>query len=119
MQVFSFGIAAFLLFARIAAAQTFHPQVPKAWDDREVPGFEVSLAQPDRSPRYLSAAEYYALDVAPVYRSYPVYVPGKGPARYLDSLRQKDPEIVFDPAKLHTEEDWIRAGELVFYSPVA
>jgi len=48
-----------------------------------------------------------------------VYAPGKGPPGYLDSLRQKDPEIVFDPAKLHTEQDWIRAGELVFNSPVA
>src|SRR6266567_8942261 len=106
-----------LLWATIAAAQTFHPQIPKAWDDREVARFEVPLAQPDRSPRYLNAAEYYALEVAPIYRAYPVYAPGKGPAGYLGILKAKDPEIVFDSAKLRTEQDWIRAGELVFDSP--
>jgi hypothetical protein len=98
----------------LATAQAFHPDVPRAWDDREVETFEVPLAQPDRSARYLSAAEYYALDVMPIYRSYPVYAPGREPAGYMESLKDKEPEIVFDPAKLHTQEDWIRAGAIVF-----
>jgi Di-haem oxidoreductase, putative peroxidase len=97
-----------------ALAQPFHPIIPRAWDDREVAGFEVPLAQPDRSPRYLSAAEYYALEVMPIYRSYPVYAPGREPAGYIESLKQKEPEIAFDPATLRTEEDWIRAGAIVF-----
>ena len=37
----------------------------------------------------------------------------------LDRLRQQDPKIAFDPARLETEEDWIRAGELVFDAPIA
>lgn len=98
----------------LAMAQAFHPDIPRAWDDREVETFEVPLAQPDRSARYLSAAEYYALDVMPIYRSYPVYAPGREPAGYMESLKNKEPEIVFDPAKLHTQEDWIRAGAIVF-----
>ena len=98
----------------LAMAQAFHPDIPRAWDDREVETFEVPLAQPDRSARYLSAAEYYALDVMPIYRSYPVYAPGREPAGYMESLKDKEPEIVFDPAKLHTQEDWIRAGAIVF-----
>jgi mono/diheme cytochrome c family protein len=77
---------------------------------------ELPLAQRDRSPRYMTSAEYYALTVRPIYRSYPVYAPGREPAGYLDSLKQKDPEIVFDPSKLHTKADWIRAGKLVFES---
>jgi hypothetical protein len=32
----------------------------------------------------------------------------------LDWLKQQEPEIVFDPAKLKTKEDWIAAGKLVF-----
>ena len=98
----------------LAMAQAFHPDIPRAWDDREAETFEVPLAQPDRSARYLSAAEYYALDVTPIYRSYPVYAPGREPAGYMESLKDKEPEIVFDPAKLHTQEDWIRAGAIVF-----
>jgi mono/diheme cytochrome c family protein len=95
-------------------AQAFHPVIPRAWDDREVETFEVPLAQPDRSPRYLTAAEYYALEVMPIYRGYSVYSPGREPAGYMESLKQKEPEIVFDPAKLRTQEDWIRAGAIVF-----
>ena len=112
-----FLTSGYLFLAAVSTAQTFHPQIPKAWDDRDVASFEVPLAEPDRSPRYLNAAEYYALEVAPIYRTYPVYAPGKGPAGYLDSLKEKEPEVVFDAAKLRTEQDWIRAGELVFDSP--
>jgi hypothetical protein len=97
------------------AAQTYHPDVPRAWDDKEVARLEVPLAQRDRSPRYPTAAEYYALKVRAIYRTYPVYAPGRAPAGYLDSLKQKEPEeIVFDASKLRTKEDWIRAGEAVF-----
>ena len=106
-----------------ALAQYFHPDIPRAWDDHEVADFELPLVQPDRSPRYLSAAEYYALEVMPIYRGYSVYAPGSEPAGYMDALKHKEPEIVFDPAKLSTEDDWIRAGEIVFraareYQPV-
>jgi hypothetical protein len=64
----------------------------------------------------MSAEEYYKLKVRPIYRSYPAYAKGREPAGYLDSLKQKDPEIIFDPSELHTKEDWIAAGKLVFES---
>ncbi len=112
-RVLSLSIISSLAMSQ-ATAQDFHPVIPRAWDDREVQGFEVPLAQPDRSPRYLSAAEYYGLDVMPIYRGYPVYAPGREPAGYMESLTQKEPEIVFDPAKLRTQQDWIRAGAIVF-----
>ncbi len=103
--------------AGLAMAQAFHPEIPRAWDDREVAGFELPLAQPDRSPRYLSATEYYSLEVMPIYRGYPVYLPEKEPAGYIESLKQKEPEIVFDPAQLRSEQDWTRAGAIVFRAP--
>jgi hypothetical protein len=94
----------------------FHPDIPKAWDDAAVESMELPLAQRDRSPHYMNSAEYYALKVRPIYRSYPVYAPGREPAGYAESLKQKEPEVSFDPAKLRTKEDWIRAGKLVFES---
>lgn len=104
-----------LAAAALGAGDTnFNPDIPKAWDDRAVETMEVPLAQRDRSPRYMSSAEYYALKVRPIYRSYPAYAKGREPAGYLESLKLKEPEIIFDPSKLHTKEDWIRAGKLVF-----
>jgi len=107
---------AILAIAGSGAAQEFHPDIPKAWDDKAVAGFEMPLAQRDRSPRYMTAEEYYKLEVRPVYRSYPMYVKGREPAGYIESLKQKEPEIIFEASKLHTKEDWIAAGKLVFES---
>jgi Di-haem oxidoreductase, putative peroxidase len=109
------AVGAILILAGSGAAQDFHPDIPRAWDDQEVARLEVPLARRDRSPRYLSAAEYYALKVRTIYRSYPVYASGREPAGYLESLKQKDPQpIVFDASALRTKEAWIRAGEAVF-----
>jgi hypothetical protein len=102
----------------VGTAQTFRPSIPRAWDDGETTSFELPLAQADRSPRYPPAKEYYAMPVRPVYRTYPFYTPDKEPAGYWESLQQKEPELLFDPASLLTKDDWIRAGELVFEQPI-
>ena len=39
-----------LVLAETGSAQTFHPDIPKAWDDQEVARFETPLAQRDRWP---------------------------------------------------------------------
>jgi len=101
-----------------ASAQTFQPEIPKAWNDRDVAGFETPLAYRDWSPRQVSETQYYALKVRPICRTYPAYRPGMEPAGYVESLKQKEPEVIFDPAKLKTKEDWIRAGKLVFESDI-
>jgi cytochrome c553 len=111
---FSRSCGLYGIFAAACFAQTFRPEIPRAWDDKEVARFQVPLAQRDRTPRYLTSEEYYALRVRPIYRSYPVYAPGREPSGYMESLKQKEPEIVFDASKLRTKEDWIRAGEMVF-----
>ena len=107
-----------LTVAWLCPAQDFHPDIPRAWDSKAVEGLEVPLSQPDRSPRYLTAEQYYKLRVRPIYRSYPAYAKGQEPAGYLQSLKEKEPEIVFDAAKLRTREDWIAAGKLVFESEI-
>jgi mono/diheme cytochrome c family protein len=96
----------------------FTPSIPKTWDDEAVARVEVPLANPAYSPVHVSADVYYRLPVRPVYKSYPVYAPGREPAGYFEWLRQQEPEVTFDASTLKTESDWIRAGELVFDAPV-
>src|SRR5215469_11307951 len=103
-----------LVAARAGAAQTFQPDIPRAWENEETARFELPLAQRDRTPRFLTASEYYAQKVRTIYRTYPVYVNGREPAGCFDSLKQKEPEVIFDSSKLRSREDWIRAGEVVF-----
>src|ERR1700722_12926016 len=107
------GIAV-LSLSGVLPAQEFHLDIPKAWDDNAVKDLELPLVQRDRSPRYLTADEYYKLRVRPIYRTYPIYVNGKEPAGDIESLKQREPEVIFDPAALHTREDWIQAGRIVF-----
>jgi hypothetical protein len=107
-----------LLFLSHSEAQEFHPEIPRAWDGKAAAGFQVPLAQRDRSPRYMSTEEYYKLKVRPIYRSYPMYVKGREPAGYFDWLKQQEPEIIFDAAKLRTKEDWIAAGKIVFEAQI-
>jgi len=97
-----------------SSAQEFRPDIPRVWDDNAVKDVELPLVQRDRSPRYMTADEYYKLKVRPIYRSYPVYVQGKEPSGYIESLKQREPELIFDTSKLRTKEDWIRAGKIVF-----
>jgi hypothetical protein len=104
-----------IIIPRICGGQEFHPNIPRAWDDKEVARVELPLAQRDRSPKYLTEQEYYARTVRVIYRTYPIYAPGRAPAGYLDELKKKEPEvIVFDASTLRTKDDWIRAGEAVF-----
>src|SRR5437762_13873816 len=93
--------------------------IPKTWDDEAVASLEVPLADPRYSPVHVSSDYYYRMPVRPIYKSYPIYAPGKEPPGYLEWLKQQEPEIVFDAAKLKTESDRIRAGELVFNAPIA
>jgi hypothetical protein len=94
-------------------------QVPRMWDDEAMASLEVPLADPSGSPHHVPADYYYRIPIRPIYKSYPVYAPGKEPSGYMDKLSQYEPEVDFDPALLHTEQDWVKAGELVFDAPSA
>jgi hypothetical protein len=104
---------ALLLRAQIPAAT-----VPRTWDDQAVAALEVPLANPEFSARHVSSDYYYRMPVRQIYKTYPVYAPGREPAGYIEWLAQQEPEVVFDSAKLHSESDWIRAGEMVFDAPI-
>jgi len=90
---------------------------PKTFDDAAIRSIELPLAVADASPVQISSDTYYRVPIAPIYKSYAVYPPGREPSGYFASLQSRAPEIAFDPATLTTDADWIRAGELVFDAP--
>jgi len=93
-------------------------EIPKTWDDAAIDSLELPLAVSEYSPVHARADFYYRIPARPIYKSYPVYAPGKEPAGYLDWLKTQDPGIAFDPSRLKTSEDWTRAGELAFDAPI-
>jgi hypothetical protein len=101
----------------ILAQPRYSPNIPKTWDAAALASLEVP--QPDRrySPVAVPVEYYYQVPIRPVYKTYPVYAPGREPAHYIEWLREQEPQFTFDPAQLHSEEDWIKAGELVFDAP--
>jgi hypothetical protein len=116
----------FLLVSSSSVGQDIHPRkagavaatIPKTWDDEAIATLEVPLADPVGSPKHVSADYYYRIPISTIYKSYPVYAPGHEPTGYLDSLRQREPVIVWDDAghapPLKTDADWLKAGEIVF-----
>jgi hypothetical protein len=98
--------------------RNYSPAIPRVWDDAEMASLQLPLVDPTASPKQIPSDYYYRIPIRTIYKNYPVYVPGKEPAGYLEWLKQQDPQSAFDPAALKTQADWIRAGELVFDSPV-
>jgi hypothetical protein len=99
-------------------AQGFLPAIPRVWDDEQMATVELPLADPSVSRKHISADYYYRIPVRAIYKSYPVYAPGKEPPGYLEWLNQQGPETLFDASQLKTAEDWIQAGEIVFDAPI-
>ncbi|HSE97083.1 MAG TPA: hypothetical protein VLD57_02360 [Blastocatellia bacterium] len=100
----------------------YKPVIPKTWDEQALADLEVPLPNPEFSPKAFPADYYYRIPVRPIYKSYPVYAPGKEPPGYIDWLKQQEPEIIWDDKdkrpRLETESDWINAGEIVFDAPI-
>ena len=94
--------------------ESFSSVIPGTWDEEALASVELPLASTGVPPEHISADYYYRMPVRPIYKSYPIYAPGKEPRGYFERLKQLEPEIVFDPAKLKAAADWIKAGELVF-----
>lgn len=108
--------------AQTTPVAKFSRSIPTTWDDKAMKDLEVSLADPTASPKQVSAEYYYKIPVRPIYKNYPVYAPGHEPPGYLDWLKNQEPVIVWDDKghapPLVSEADWIKAGEIVFDSPL-
>jgi hypothetical protein len=111
-------IAGFLLAAIMAHGEP----VPKTYDDAETATWHVPLANAKVSPSFLTSSYFYAREVRPIFRSYPIYHPDKEPEGYLEQLMTAEPEVLWDDKgirpSLNTEEDWIRAGEVAYEAPI-
>ena len=107
----------FLVFFLLLLATT--PAIPRVWDDAEMATLQLPLVDTTASPKQISSDYYYRIPVRTIYRNYPVYAPGKEPAGYQEWLKQQEPQSSFDAGALKTEAHWLRAGELVFDSPIS
>src|SRR6266850_4377201 len=104
---------AFAILLLCVATLSTGVDIPKVWDDDALASMELPLAVPSRSAKHISADYYYRIPVRPIYKSYPIYAPGKEPAGYMARLAELEPEIVFDASTLKADQDWVKAGELV------
>jgi hypothetical protein len=112
------GIAGIIIMLASSFAISKNP-IPVTWLLSEIKRFHLTPPDSNVSVIYASEEYYNALPEHIIYKSYPVYIREQAPSNYLDSLRQLEPEIAFDLKKIKTQEDWIKAGELVFNWPVA
>jgi hypothetical protein len=94
-------------------------EIPRTWNQADIDTLEVPLANPKYSPVHLREDAYYSIPERVIYKSYPVYRPGREPAGYRDWLKEREPEIAFDAATLKTPAQWVAAGETVFNSPTS
>jgi hypothetical protein len=91
--------------------------IPKTWDEKALATGLLPPPVAGAKVTLVTADYYYRIPERVMYRQYPVYAARFEPPGYLAELARKAPEVVFDPAKLKTEDDWIAAGREVFRYP--
>ena len=101
----------------LLAAVAFAMNVPRVWDKAAVDSLELPLVEPKVFPTHIDEAAYYGIPERVIYKSYPVYAPGREPAGYKDWLNSVEPTVSFDPSILHTQQQLVSAGEIVFNAP--
>jgi Di-haem oxidoreductase, putative peroxidase len=101
----------------LLAAVAFAMNVPRVWDKAAVDSLELPLANREFSPTHIDEAAYYRIPERVIYKSYPVYAPGREPAGYKEWLNSVEPKVSFDPSILHTQQQLVAAGEIVFNAP--
>jgi hypothetical protein len=99
--------------ATVAAALAAAVEVPRTWDEAALAEWATPVAGLNVRPAHFPEADYYRAPVDNL-RTYPVYYPGREPDGYWDMLQKVGPQPLIEPAKLTSDEDWIRAGKRVF-----
>lgn len=92
--------------------------VPKTWDDAQLSTLELPLVHAAASARHVSSDYYDRIPVRRIYKSYPIYAPGREPEGYLEWLARQEPAVVFDGSAPSSDAAWITAGETVFDAPI-
>ncbi|MBL7720905.1 MAG: hypothetical protein JNK98_02820, partial [Chitinophagaceae bacterium] len=91
--------------------------IPKLWDLKKLKSAHLPLVDRSIDVEPISEDLYYKIPERIAYKMYPMYLPGREPKGYYEWLLQQEPEIVFDASKMKTEEDWVKAGELIYEMP--
>jgi hypothetical protein len=113
------GLVAVLLAILPLGIALRHGEImPRIWTAEALKDWELPLADTNYTQTPVSQEFYYRLPERVIYKTYPVYHPDREPENYQEWLRQQEPEVVFDPKKLKTEMDWIKAGEILFDYPI-
>jgi mono/diheme cytochrome c family protein len=101
----------------VCIASSLGQTIPSAWDEAALASMQTPLREPSRTPKHMTSGTYNRIPVLPIYKTYPVYAPGREPADYMERLRELEPEEVFHPDRLHTPDEWAKAGEAIFDAP--
>src|SRR5580698_10851379 len=89
------SVALVIAFAFVLA---FAVDIPRTWEKAAVDTLELPLANPEFSPIHIDETDYYRIPERVIYKSYPVYAPGREPSGYMDRLKTVEPEVAFDPS---------------------
>jgi hypothetical protein len=111
------ALAAVVLLFSFISNRLNTDDIPKLWDDKKVKSVHLPMADKTVELKPISEELYYKLKEKVAYKTYPLYAQGREPKGYFEWLLKQEPEIVFDASKLKTEEDWIKAGELMYELP--
>jgi Di-haem oxidoreductase, putative peroxidase len=106
-------LAVFLVMFALA------PDIPRTWEKTAVETMELPLANRQILVTHIDEAAYYRIPERVIYKSYPVYAPGREPAGYMEWLKTVEPQAAFDESDLSTQNQWIAAGEIVFNAPTS
>lgn len=120
-RVLKFSLPGLCLLLLVASCHKQEPPKsdgPKMWDDQAMTSLDLPLADTSIKLQHGSAADYYRIPQRRIWKSYPVYAPGYEPPGYIEDLEQREPEVTFDASQFKSDEDWIKAGELVFDAPI-
>lgn len=91
------------------------PEIPKVWVDEAMQELELPRAVPV-TVHHLPSEYYYSIPERIIWKTYPVYAPGREPKGYWAWLQQQEPQEAVAWDHLKTEADWVHAGALVFES---
>ena len=117
-KVIVYPVLLFIILSLGFRVTRFFEKIPRTWDEEKINSLHLPLADPTIHVKTVSEDYYYRIPERVAYRTYPFYMPGREPKGYFDWLAKQEAAVIFDPTNLKTEEDWIKAGEAIFQTPV-
>jgi hypothetical protein len=99
MSVTLWLILLLTILASLSSGQQPTNVIPKTWDTNAIESFQMPLADPRVSTKFISSSYYYSMPVRPIYKSYEVYRQDREPRGYMDQLKRKEPQVIFDSSK--------------------